>query len=123
METIAQHFEDPDPISENGILGLITDGELAILAVQGFTGLDWQNLKESCEAAVKERGAHPFLGRKTLGDLCGRAMELLARKHRIRAPKCWVPLMRRLRQGGPSVLRPPAAEKSLNEMDPADFFK
>ena len=48
-----------------------------MLAVQGFTGQDWRNLQESCEAAVKERAAHPLLGLKTLGDLCGRQSFLL----------------------------------------------
>jgi len=109
METIGQHFE-AGRTRPGGrpydILDLITDGEMKEAAVAGFTSLDWEKLKKACRAAVEERSVLPFLGRKTLGDLCGRAMEILAQKSNIRTPKCWIPIMRTLRAGGPSILRP-----------------
>ncbi len=100
METIKQHFEGGD------ILDLITDGELVRDAVIGYES--WQNLEAICRATVEERSAQEFLGRKTCGDLCGRAMELLSEKHHVKTPKCWILIMRLLRQGGKSKLRPPA---------------
>ena len=82
----------------------------------------WPELVNSCRAAVKEAADQYYLGRKTNGDLMATAMVKLKDETRQLAPQFWYPVIKKLREGGPSVLQPQEiqeAEIPLTQSRPA----
>lgn len=87
------------------LVSLLTDGELKLKSVFGRYD-HWHQLGACCQRAIAEfhdKDADRFI----VGNIMGRAMELLMKDHQLQAPKAWVPVMKLLRKGG--KLERPAA--------------
>ena len=83
----------------------ISDGELE----RDGSYRHWDLLEESCVAAVQAKATLPYRGRRTNGDLMGTAMERLKAEHNVNVPKPWLPIMKKLREGGPAQVQPERA--------------
>lgn len=76
----------------------VTDGEFDISYLDRYKDTDL--LADCCVAAADEYEAELYRGRWSLAAVMGLAMELLRERHNVDAPRGWLPVMKRLRQGG-----------------------
>ena len=69
--------------------------------------VDWTGIKASepkaeilkcCRVAVARVAGLPFAGRITLAKIMADAMALLQQEHGLSAPRCWYPVIKRLRE-------------------------
>lgn len=54
-------------------------------------------LLECCQAAVRELGQRPYLGRASCARVMARAMEILLERYDQAVPRGWYPAIKRLR--------------------------
>ena len=86
-----------DCLNESTYVAQITDGELAIDREYSY----WRELVECCQHCVEVFGHRKFEGRKTLADVMDSAMHHLREKYNVNAPAAWLPVIKKLRKGGP----------------------
>jgi hypothetical protein len=105
-KTVGSHFHEIPDAGRERTLELLSDGELQLSSVKDYD--DWEELLESCRETIAARKSFRFPGtRRACADLMDAVMQHSRREHRARPPKCWLFIIRKLREeDGPVLIQP-----------------
>lgn len=82
---------------------LLSDGEIQLSSIKDYR--QWEVLLESCRETIEARKAFRFPGtRRACADLMDAIMQHARRQQRARPPRCWLPIIRKLRENDGPVL-------------------
>lgn len=93
--TVNEYFA---PILRDELFDALSDGELKMHELWRRYAY-WEELSYCVRWAIDAMGDRE-VDRRTLGDIMGKAMEYLRSNYRENAPKPWLPVMKKLRDGG-----------------------
>jgi len=105
-ETLGEHFREIPDASLERTIELLSDGELQLRSVKDYQ--NWEELIQSCQDTIAARKSFRFPGtRRACADLMDAVMQHLKRERGCRAPKCWLAIIRKLRdEDGPVLIQP-----------------
>jgi hypothetical protein len=106
VETVGQHFREIPDADKERTLELLSDGEIQLRSVKDYRY--WDELLQSCRDTIGARKNFRFPGtRRACADLMDAIMQHLRREGHARAPKCWLSIIRKLRdEDGPVLVKP-----------------
>jgi hypothetical protein len=107
MPTIGEHFAEITELADQDrTLELLSDGEIQMRSIKNYN--HWSELQDSCRDTIAAKANVAFRGtRAACADLMDSVMQRTQRAHGCRVPKCWLPVIRKLRaEDGPVVVQP-----------------
>jgi hypothetical protein len=106
MPTVGEHFHEIPQAGRERTLELLSDGELQLRSINDYA--HWEELLQCCQETVAARKSFRFPGtRRACADLMDAVMQRLRADHHARAPKCWLVVLRKLRdEDGPVLIQP-----------------
>lgn len=104
--TVGEWFRSVD--NGGDIVESISDGEFDAGYLAKYKHL--QELTDSCRLAIEQLSRRSFSGRTTCAAVMGKAMEILRANHNANAPRGWIPVMKKLRNGGDLRIMVPVCE-------------
>jgi hypothetical protein len=104
--TIGEHFQEVALADRERILELLSDGELQVRSIKDYA--QWHELEQACKDVIEAKKSVAFRGtRAACADIMDSVMQRTQRDHGCRVPKCWLPVIRKLRaEDGPVVVQP-----------------
>jgi hypothetical protein len=110
--SIGEHFREIPTASKERIIELLSDGELQLCSVNDYS--HWDELLQSCKDTISARKNFRFSGRRAgCADLLDAIMQHLRKEHHVRAPKCWLFIIRKLRnEDGGLLIQPRDPEQA-----------
>jgi hypothetical protein len=105
-ETVGHHFREIQDASKERTLELLSDGEIQLSSIKDYS--HWEELLQTCRDTIAARKMFRFPGtRRACGDLMDVVMQHLRKEYYVRAPKCWLVIIRKLREeDGPVLIQP-----------------
>ncbi len=104
-ETVGSRFEG---LFAEDVIHAVSDGEFNLAALKSYDCTS--ELADACRETVQQMQNQPFVGRATCAEVMSKAMNLL-RLRSVDAPRGWLLVLKRLREGGPATVEAPGPFK------------